>query len=195
MTQECEKILNAAEKIQQEKARHKLSYHSQEDDPIDIMREYEDNLAQYHDDLLQILEEHKQNSMKWSQWQLDQSALIDGKDLIESVAKQLEQAKKVNANVTKMLTDISNHVTNFRALDNVVKKPQVAVDYRDLDYESKLDFVDDVELSLKNTKEILDRCKSLTENLESEYNSITDKEQAGAEISSINKQLREGDDL
>ena len=71
MTQECEKILNAAEKIQQEKARHKLSYHSQEDDPIDIMREYEDNLAQYHDDLEQILEEHRQNSMKWSQWQLD----------------------------------------------------------------------------------------------------------------------------
>lgn len=133
--------------------------------------------------------------MKWSQWQLDQSALIDGKDLIESVAKQLEQANKVNANVTKMLTDISNHVTNFRALNNVVKKPQVAVDYRDLDYESKLDFVDDVELSLKNTKEILDRCKSLTEKLESEYSSITDKEQAGAEISSINKQLREGDDL
>jgi len=69
-----------------------------------------------------------------------------------------------------MLTDISNHVTNFRALDNVVKKSEVAVDYRDLDYESKLDFVDDVELSLKNTKEVLDRCKSLTEKLESEYN-------------------------
>lgn len=75
-----------------------------------------------------------------------------------------------------MLTDISNHVTNFRALDNVVKKPEVAVDYRDLDYESKLDFVDDVELSLKNTKEVLDRCKSLIEKVENEYNSITDKE-------------------
>ena len=94
-----------------------------------------------------------------------------------------------------MLTDISNHVTNFRALDNVVKKPEVAVDYRDLDYESKLDFVDDVELSLKNTKEVLDRCKSLIEKVENEYNSITDKEQAGAEISSLNKQLREGEDL
>jgi hypothetical protein len=47
--------------------------------------------------------------------------------------------------MTKMLTDIRNHVSNFRALDQVITKPEVAVDYRDLDYESKLDFVDDVE--------------------------------------------------
>ena len=47
MTQECEKILNAAEKIQQEKSRHKFSYHSQEEEPVDIMREYEEHLAQF----------------------------------------------------------------------------------------------------------------------------------------------------
>ncbi len=47
MTQECEKILNAAEKIQQEKSRHKFSYHSQEEEPVDIMREYEEHLVQF----------------------------------------------------------------------------------------------------------------------------------------------------
>ena len=44
-----------------------------------------------------------------------------------------------------MLKDISSHVVNFRALGDVVKKPEVAVDYRDLDYGDKLDFVDGVE--------------------------------------------------
>ena len=47
--------------------------------------------------------------------------------------------------MTKMLSDISNHVRNFKELDQTVGKPEVAVDYRDLDYENKLDFVDGVE--------------------------------------------------
>lgn len=52
---------------------------------------------------------------------------------------------KVKTNLGKMLKDISNHVLNFRALDNVVKKPEVAEEYNDLDYQGRLDFVDGVE--------------------------------------------------
>lgn len=52
---------------------------------------------------------------------------------------------EVKTTVKKILTDISNHARNFRQLDKVVQKPEVAVDYRDLDYENKLDFVDGVE--------------------------------------------------
>lgn len=59
--------------------------------------------------------------------------------------KQLESLTKVSNSLKKILGDISNHVKNFRHLDKVVAKPEVAVDYRDLDYENKLDFVDGVE--------------------------------------------------
>lgn len=45
----------------------------------------------------------------------------------------------------KLLGDISTHVINFRSLSEVVKKPEVAVDYRDLEYNEKLEFVDGVE--------------------------------------------------
>ena len=69
-------------------------------------------------------------------------------NLTDKVAAQLEKAKQTNVNMTKMLAEISVYVANFRALDEVCKKPEVAVDYRDLDYENKLDFVDNVEPAL-----------------------------------------------
>ena len=45
----------------------------------------------------------------------------------------------------KLLSDISNHVKNFKALDETIKKPEVQADYNDLEYEEKLEFVDGVE--------------------------------------------------
>ena len=64
-----------------------------------------------------------------------------------------------------MLADITNHVVNFRALDEVVKKPAVLIDYRDLDYENKLDFVANVEPPLENVTNVLGRGKELIEKL------------------------------
>jgi len=40
-------------------------------------------------------------------------------------------------------------VVNFRALRDVVQKDEVAVDYRDLEYGEKLEFVDGVEPPLE----------------------------------------------
>lgn len=54
--------------------------------------------------------------------------------LIEKVKSQLENSKKVNTNMTKMLGQISNQVVNFKALDQVVQKPEVLILYGDLDY-------------------------------------------------------------
>ena len=61
--------------------------------------------------------------------------------------------------MTKMLGDISSHVVNFKALDEVIQKPEVAIDYRDLDYENKLDFVDGVEPPLQHVTQVLARAK------------------------------------
>ena len=71
--------------------------------------------------------------------------------------------------MTKMLGEISVYVANFRALDEVCKKPEVAVDYRDLDYENKLDFVDNVEPALEHVTQILARAKETIDTLYGEY--------------------------
>lgn len=100
--------------------------------------------------------------------------------MAEKIKKQLEQGKKVNVNMTKMLAEISNHVSNFKALDDCVKKAEVAVDYRDLDYESKLDFVDGVEPPLQYVSQVLVRAKSLIDDLEKQFSEAeADKENSG----------------
>ena len=97
MTQQCEKILNAAERIIHEKHRQagKLSYHSPEQWEGEgaeaheaLFKEFEEELAQFSSDLTEIQEEHKQNSLEWSQWQLDQSSnIVASKDLAENIRK------------------------------------------------------------------------------------------------------------
>ena len=49
MTQQCEKILNAAEKIQNEKQRGLKSYNSQEQDlnQLDVIHEYDEKLKEF----------------------------------------------------------------------------------------------------------------------------------------------------
>ena len=49
MTQQCEKILNAAEKIQNEKQRGLKSYNSQEQDlnQLDVIHEYDAKLKEF----------------------------------------------------------------------------------------------------------------------------------------------------
>lgn len=79
-----------------------------------------------------------------------QASIVNINELKESVKSQLETAKRINESLTKMLGDIKNHVVNFKALDEVVQRPEVAVDYRDLDYENKLDFIDGVEPPLEH---------------------------------------------
>ena len=56
MTQECEKILNAAEKIQKEKnIVSRVSYNSLDGvDPLDMLREHEENIGQYQTDLKEV---------------------------------------------------------------------------------------------------------------------------------------------
>jgi len=95
----------------------------------------------------------------------------------------------------KLLADISDHVVNFRALRDVVQKEEVAVDYRDLEYLEKLEFVDGVEPPLEFVTQMVQRAKDFLFALEEEYAAIKNKENAGAEIGDINRRLRESEDL
>lgn len=61
----------------------------------------------------------------------------------------------------KLLGDISTYVVNFRTLREVVVKPQVAVDYRDLEYTEKLEFVDGVEPPLEYVTQMVHRAKDM----------------------------------
>lgn len=73
--------------------------------------------------------------------------------------KQLQKAKTTNTRMLKLLADISAFVKNFKALDEVIKKPEVATDYRDLEYDEKLEFVDGVEPPLQFVSQMVDRAK------------------------------------
>ena len=89
--------------------------------------------------------------------------------------------------MTKLLSDISDHVVNFRALRDVITKEEVAVDYRDLEYGEKLEFVDGVEPALEFVGKMLQRAKDFISEVEAQYTAIENKEEAGAAISDINR--------
>ena len=115
------------------------------------------------------------------------------KDLVEKVKKQLDSLIKVKKNMAKMLKDISGHVVNFRALHEVVRKPEVAVDYRDLDYEDKLNFVDGVEPPLQYLTDILAQADELITKLEAEFKQAVaaDDDYSATKITEINCTLRD----
>ena len=119
-------------------------------------------------------------------------------ELKESVKNHLETAKRINESLTKMLGDIKNHVVNFKALDEVVQKPEVAVDYRDMDYENKLDFIDGVEPPLEHVTQVLSQAKQLIETLEKDFAAAKkneDEQESSNKITEINQKLRDDEDL
>ena len=98
--------------------------------------------------------------------------------------------------MTKLLGDISNHVVNFKALDAVCQTPEVAVDYRDMDYENKLDFIDGVEPPLQHVTQVLAQAKKLIETLELEFEEAQkDEDEEAEKITEINHKLRDDADL
>ena len=100
----------------------------------------------------------------------------------------MDAAKRINESLTKMLGDIKNHVINFKALDEVVQQPEVAVDYRDMDYENKLDFIDGVEPPLEHVTQVLQQAKQLVETLDQEFAAakrIEDEKESSDKITQI----------
>ena len=59
------------------------------------------------------------------------------------------------------MKEIAVIIGQFTQLNELVKKPEVAVDYRDLDYTNQLDFVPEMEQSLENVKELLAEAQTL----------------------------------
>ena len=117
------------------------------------------------------------------------------KDLQENIKNQIAAAKKVNESLTRMLADILKHVKNFRALNDVIQKPEIATDYRDLDYGEKLEFIEDVEPPLQYVTQILEKAKKEIDEVEQEFERDLKAENAGSEIAEIASRLRENKEL
>ena len=117
------------------------------------------------------------------------------KEQLQKIEKQLEKSQATNTRILKLLSDISSYVANFVALREVVSKPEVAVDYNDLEYLEKLEFVEGVEPPLEYVTKLVHRAKDMLTELQTEYNSIEDKESAVQEINEISRKLRESEDL
>ena len=71
--------------------------------------------------------------------------------------------------MSRQLEDISGLINQFTHLNELVKKPEVAVDYRDLDYANQLDFVPEMEQSLENVKQVLAESQHLILNQNLEF--------------------------
>ena len=60
-----------------------------------------------------------------------------------------------NDALQKQLDEVSEQITQFTILKEMVKRPEVAQDYRDLNYHSMLEFIPEMEKCLQNTKNLL----------------------------------------
>lgn len=106
----------------------------------------------------------------------------------------MEALNKTCQSLKKMLTDITTFVENFRLLNETVAKPEIAVDYNDLDYKNKLEFVDGVEPPLQHLTEILSRAESLVKELIDDYKEAVALNSA-PKFTEINCTLRDDEDL
>lgn len=82
MTQECEKILNLAEKVQKEKSKHRkgiiLQTSEDEDEdeaegkgkisPASALKSHEKNLIDWQAELEKFEKANKQNGANWTEW-------------------------------------------------------------------------------------------------------------------------------
>ena len=83
-----------------------------------------------------IREEHGENRSKWNDY-----LTLDGANLIERVRTNVTRVRTQNEELEKQLSEISGLIGQFNHLNELVQKPEVATDYRDLDYANQLDFV------------------------------------------------------
>jgi len=95
-------------------------------------------------------ESHAENRAKWNDF-----LTLDGTNTVERVRTQIDRITQQNNFLELQLSDISGLIHQFIELNELVKKPEVAVDYRDLDYANQLEFVPIMEEGLSNVKDLL----------------------------------------
>ena len=90
---------------------------------------YQSVFKKFQDDVLKIRESHAENRAKWNDF-----LTLDGTNTVERVRTQIDRITQQNNFLELQLSDISGLIHQFIELNELVKKPEVAVDYRDLDY-------------------------------------------------------------
>ena len=109
MNKENDNILSHAERLTNQRtnslrSQGQLSYNSDDSESqAETINQYEMRTQRFQNELESIQEEHKLNSEKWAKFQQDMVEQEASAQLIEKVKNQLESAKKVNTNMTKML--------------------------------------------------------------------------------------------
>ena len=72
----------------------------------------------------------------------------------------------------KLLSQVSASLQGFQALRYMISRPEVAQDYRDLNYAGMLAFAGEYEQGITDTREVLDTAKSTIDQLQTEFNSL-----------------------
>ena len=109
MNKESDNILSHAERLTNQRtnslrSQGQLSYNSDDSESqAETINQYEMRTQHFQNELESIQEEHKLNSETWAKFQQDMVEQEASAQLIGKVKNQLESAKKVNTNMTKML--------------------------------------------------------------------------------------------
>ena len=86
MTKECETILSAVEKMQQEKQR--VSAGLVMAGSANLVTQHQQSLQSFKDQVLKIREAHAENRQKWNDF-----LMLDGANLAERVQTQITRAE------------------------------------------------------------------------------------------------------
>ena len=71
-----------------------------------------------------------------------------------------------------------------------MKRPEVAVDYRDLDYTGELEFVPELEQGLKNTRVLLQESQRLIQEQNTVFQQAVKDKKGDAEMNKILEKIR-----
>ena len=101
--------------------------------------------------------------------------MLDGANLAERVQTQITRAQDQAKELDKQADAIAVHIAAFTQLNQLIKKPEVDIDYRDLNYVGQLDFVPEMEQSLEAVRQLINDSKRLVEDYSAELQAIIQK--------------------
>ena len=88
------------------------------------------------------------------------------------ISRELIRINVSSELLRKSLNHVSENLQGFQELRNLIKRPEVAQDYRDLNYAAMLEFCGEVEHSIADTQEVLTKAKALSGEIGKEFTAL-----------------------
>ena len=150
MLKVCENITAQAETLyKQSNSKNSVVEVEPESINDETLKNHEKRHDEFDEIVKEILDLHLKNQGLWSDFLVQfQSA----QNLTDGTREQLQNALSLFEELTKMLDQLDTYLSNFRVLGQITSKEDVIADYRDLEYDNKLEFLEEDEQALKDVR-------------------------------------------